>query len=93
MNNDFEMILFECKQYMEVNGYSYEYILKISHEWDKLKVWLTSHEVTEFTEEVAFKYCDEMIGSHIIYKGISNAEKQSLRTVNIIIKYLIHLSQ
>ena len=56
MNNDFEMILFECKQYMEVNGYSYEYILKISHEWDKLKVWLTSHEVTEFTEEVAFKY-------------------------------------
>ena len=87
MNNDFEMILYECKQYMEVNGYSYEYILKISHEWDKLKVWLTSHEVTEFTEEVAFKYCDEMIGGHIIYKDISNAEKLSLRAVRILTSF------
>lgn len=84
MNDDFEKLLADCQQQMEDSGYSYAYMNKIIQEWNLLKEWLTIHDATEFNEDVAFKYCDETIGNHIIYDGISNSDKLKLRAVRML---------
>ena len=87
MNDDFEQLLAECKQQMEANGYSNIYMNKIFHQWDQLNEWMVSHNVTEFNEEVAFKYCDETIGNHIIYEGISDSDRLKLRAIRMLASF------
>lgn len=87
MNDDFEKLLADCQQQMEDSGYSYVYMNKIIQEWNELKEWLTIHDATEFNEDVAFKYCDETIGNHIIYDGISNSDKLKLRAVRMLTSF------
>ena len=84
MNSDFKKLVADCKQRLEDNGYSYKYTVLVINEWEELEKWMTGQNIDEFNEDVAFKYCDEKIGGHILYDGISDSNRSKLRAVRML---------
>ena len=56
-------------------------------EWDAVLQWFSHRGVSEFGQDIGYKYCDEEIGSHIIVKGMSSRQKKRLRAVRMLLSY------
>ena len=48
----------------------------LTSEWDAVSQWFDDNGIHEFNRDNAFAYCDEVIGSHIIVKGMTKKRKR-----------------
>ncbi len=56
-------------------------------EWNQLSQWMEEHELSEFTENVGYKYCDENFGGHLLRESLGKQTRIGLRAVRILISY------
>ena len=49
----------------------------LTSEWDAVSQWFDNNGIHEFNRDNALAYCDEVIGSHIIVKGMSTKQKKA----------------
>ncbi|MDR2458352.1 MAG: site-specific integrase [Clostridiales Family XIII bacterium] len=63
------------------------HLSRLKKGWMKLKKWLKNNNIKNFSEEIGFKFCDEVLGDHILNKHMDLEHKLCLRAVRMLISY------
>lgn len=87
MLTDFKELVNLCRNELIEREYTKNLYNKINHEWDKLGQWVIEHEYSNFNEDIGFKYCDEMFGTHILDRMFSRNDRIKLRAVRMLTSY------
>lgn len=75
MITDLKTLIDTCKQELHDREYHAHHADILIKEWDAVLQWFSHRGVSEFGQDIGYKYCDEEIGSHIIVKGMSSRQK------------------
>lgn len=65
-----------CKDEVHDREYHAHHANALTSEWDAVSQWFDDNGIHEFNRDNAFEYCDEVIGSHIIVKGMTKKRKR-----------------
>lgn len=76
-----------CKDEVHDREYHAHHANALTSEWDAVSQWFDDNGIHEFNRDNAFAYCDEVIGSHIIVKGMTKKQKKSLRAIRMLLSY------
>lgn len=87
MITDLKTLIDTCKQELHDREYHAHHADILIKEWDAVLQWFSHRGVSEFGQDIGYKYCDEEIGSHIIVKGMSSRQKKRLRAVRMLLSY------
>lgn len=87
MVTDFEELVSLCDQELQDREYETGYYFRIKKRWDKLREWMNQENLTEFSEEVGIRYCDEVLGTHLMPRCSPASFREKLRAVRMLISY------
>lgn len=87
MITDFEELICLCDEELRLREYRFTYCRRIRSSWDNLRSWMNNHKLSNFSEEVGIRYCDETFGTHLMPKGASANFRVKLRAVRMLISY------
>lgn len=87
MVTDFEELVALCDEELKHREYESKYYLRITSQWDALREWLKNKEISEFSEEIGNRYCDEMFGTHLMPRRSPASFREKLRAVRMLISY------
>lgn len=87
MVTNFEELVALCDEELRHREYESNYYVRITEQWNCLRKWLREKEISEFSEEIGNKYCDEMFGTHLMPHRAPAAFREKLRAVRMLISY------
>lgn len=87
MVTDFEELVALCDEELRHREYESKYYFRITEQWDCLRKWLSEKGITEFSEEIGNRYCDEMYGTHLMPRRSPAGFREKLRAVRMLISY------
>lgn len=87
MITDVKQLITECMLELQDRQYKKNYSDKIISYWNELSNWMQTESISVFTEEVANRYCDAMIGTHLIVENMPLQNKQRLRSIRMLVSY------
>ena len=65
MITDLKTLIDTCKQELHDREYHAHHADILIKEWDAVLQWFSHRGVSEFGQDIGYKYCDEEIGSQI----------------------------
>ena len=68
MVTNFEELVALCDEELQHREYESNYYVRITAQWNALREWLKSKEISEFSEAIGKQYCDEIFGTHLMPK-------------------------
>ncbi len=87
MITDVKQLITECILELQDRQYKKDYSDKIISYWNDFSNWMQTESISVFTEEVANRYCDAMIGTHLIVENMPLQNKQRLRSIRMLVSY------
>ena len=87
MITDFSILTKLCRETLQEREYSLPLQGVIISEWDALAAWMKEKDICFFTESIGFRYCDEVLGGHVILDGMSNKTKKRLRAIRMLTSF------
>ncbi len=87
MVTDFKQLVLLCTEEIVSREYKLDLQGRILSEWELLEEWLNSHNITEFTEQVGYRYCDEKFGGHVVSELWNKQYLKRLRAVRMLTSY------
>ena len=87
MVKDFEELVLLCNQELQQREYNTYYCSRISKQWENLREWMLNNDLTEFSEEIGNRYCDEVLGTHLMPRKSPASFREKLRSVRMLISY------
>lgn len=87
MINDLEILIHRCREELHDREYTASHAELIINEWNAVLTWFQKNNLAEFNRANGYLYCDEVIGSHVIVDGMTDAQKRQLRAVRMLITY------
>lgn len=87
MITDVKQLITECMLELQDRQYKKNYSDKIISYWNELSNWMQTESISVFTEEVVNRYCDAMIGTHLIVENMPLQNKQRLRSIRMLVSY------
>ena len=87
MITDIQQLINACEQELHDREYHAHHADFITNEWKGISQWCQKKNYTEFSQDIGFQYCDEMIGAHIITKGMTHKQKLQLRAARMLVSY------
>ena len=85
---DLEDLITTATQELSDREYSQINQAKFTAEWKLLGDWMSKNNIPEFNKDIGYKYCDEILGDHIITENFTDTMKRRLRAIRILISYL-----
>lgn len=86
MEKDIRKLVNLCEQELTSREYTFNHHRMISMTWKNLIQWMTEREYYTFNEDIGFKYCDEILGSHDL-SCIQKKDRIRLRAIRMLISY------
>ena len=87
MITNLEKLIECCSVELADREYAHQRARSIETEWSKILQWYKEQSFTHFNTEIGYKYCDEIIGSHLVVKGMSKNQKLKLRAIRMLTSY------
>ena len=87
MITDLTELIRLCKDEVHDREYHSHHANVRTSEWDALLQWFGDNGIQEFNRDIAFSYCDDAIGSHIIVEGMTPKQKKRLRAIRMLLSY------
>ena len=87
MITDLTELIRLCKDELHDREYHSHHANVLTSEWDALLQWFGDNGIQEFNRDIAFSYCDDAIGSHIIVEGMTPKQKKRLRAIRMLLSY------
>jgi integrase/recombinase XerD len=87
MVTDFKTLVSLCEDELNNREYAAIHLGRIKTEWENLVNWMKMHKYMIFSESIGFQYCDEILGTHILDKKLTQSERIRLRAVRMLISY------
>ena len=87
MITDLSVLTQLCYDTLREREYSISLQGSIVSEWEALATWMQGQDIHIFSEDIGFRYCDEVLGGHIISKDMSKKTKQRLRSVRMLTSF------
>ena len=87
MVTNFEELVALCDEELQHREYESNYYVRITAQWNALREWLKSKEISEFSEAIGKQYCDEIFGTHLMPKRAPAHFREKLRAVRMLISY------
>lgn len=87
MVTDFEKLVSLCDEELQHREYESKYYFRILEQWDCLRKWLSERNITEFSEEIGNRYCDETFGTHLMPRCSPASFREKMRAVRMLISY------
>ena len=66
MVRNFEALVSLCDEELRHREYAGHYYDRLTSLWNELRLWLSEHDITEFSEEVGNRYLEEVYGTHLL---------------------------
>lgn len=76
-----------CTSEIQIREYRDKYASILYAHWLDVEQWMSDNGILEFSRDVGYKYCDLMIGTHLVKKELTVREKELLRSVYMLISY------
>lgn len=89
MVKNIEELVKLCDEELRHREYTKSYYCRLLTSWDKLIEWMSSNEITEFTEEVANKYLEHVYGTHLLPPKSPVCIRESFRAIRMLVSYQI----
>lgn len=90
MIKNYNVLVKLCEDEIKQREYRIDYYSKIVKYWNELSKWMIEHNFENFSSDLGFRYCDEVIGSHLIVKNMKKSMQLRLRAIRMIISYQIN---
>ena len=90
MITNVKQLITECMLELQDRQYRKDYTEKIISYWNDLSAWMQVQSIQIFNEDVANRYCDTMIGTHLIVPDMALQDKHRLRSVRMLVSYQKH---
>lgn len=90
MITNVKQLITECMLELQDRQYRKDYTEKIISYWNDLSAWRQVQSIQVFNEDVANRYCDTMIGTHLIVPDMALQDKHRLRSVRMLVSYQKH---
>lgn len=90
MITNVKQLITECTLELKDRQYRKDYADKIISYWDDLSEWMQVQSIHVFSEDVANRYCDTMIGTHLIVPNMALQDKHLLRSARMLVSYQKH---
>lgn len=90
MITNVKQLITECMLELQDRQYRKDYTEKIISYWNDLSAWMQVQSIQVFNEDVANRYCDTMIGTHLIVPDMALQDKHQLRSVRMLVSYQKH---
>ena len=87
MVTNFEELISLCDEELKSRDYLPSYYFEIKAQWDKVREWLKTNNISDFSEEIANRYCDEVFGTHLMPRKPPAGFRKKLRAVRMLISY------
>lgn len=87
MITDIQQLINSCEQELHDREYHAKHADFITNVWKAVSLWCQKENYPEFSQDIGFRYCDEMIGAHIITEGMTHKQKLQLRAVRMLVSY------
>lgn len=87
MVTDFETLISLCNEELQHREYESKYYFRILEQWDHLRTWMGERKLTEFSEEIGNRYCDERFGTHLVPRRSPASLREKIRAVRMLISY------
>ncbi len=87
MITDLDILMRECEDILLDREYRLTYQCKIKSAWQDLDLWMKMQEINVFSEEVGFRYADEILGGHILSENFPKKNQIRLRAVRMLTSY------
>ena len=87
MITDFQTLLSLCDEELNHREYAAIHHGKITAAWENLTKWMGSNNYSDFLEEIGFRFCDEILGTHLFSSRLTPREQLQLRAVRMLISY------
>ncbi|MBE0451631.1 MAG: tyrosine-type recombinase/integrase [Clostridia bacterium] len=87
MVTNFIKLLKLCDDELRQREYTGSHYKILSKGWSELFEWMRQHNYIDFNKEIAYAYCDEVLGGHLIKEGMSSSVRYKLRSVRMLLSY------
>lgn len=87
MMTNFLTLLNLCDDELRQREYKGTHYEKLKKGWNELGEWMQQHNYTEFTQDIAYSYCDEAFGGHLLRDDMSGSVRIKLRSIRMLISY------
>lgn len=87
MVRNFEALVSLCDEELRHREYAGHYYDRLTSLWNELRLWLSEHDITEFSEEVGNRYLEEVYGTHLLPKKSSAKIREGFRAIRMLISY------
>ncbi len=87
MVTNFEELVSLCDKELLHREYRAAYYDQITNQWDCVRQWLKKNGLTDFTEEIGNRYCDENFGTHLMPRRAPVKFREKLRAVRLLVSY------
>lgn len=76
-----------CSEELADRQYKNDYGNQIKAHWKNFSLWMKEKHYEVFSESLANQYCDQMIGTHLIIKNMSESSRLLLRSIRMLVSY------
>lgn len=87
MVTNFEELVSLCDKELLHREYRAAYYDQITNQWDCVRQWLKKNGLTDFSEEIGNRYCDENFGTHLMPRRAPVKFREKLRAVRLLVSY------
>lgn len=87
MITDVKILIELCSNELNDRGYKKHYADFYKNHWNELVDWMKSKEISVFSEEIANRYLEETIGTHLLKNGMARKDIRHLRAIRMLISY------
>lgn len=85
---ELDELISTVKQELSDREYSQIVQATFMREWKRLSDWMHRNNISTFDKDAGYRYCDEVLGDHIITDDFSESMRTRLRAIRILVSYL-----
>lgn len=87
MVTDFEKLVSLCDEELKLREYGSNLYRHYLANWNELRIWMNANNLTEFSEEIGNRYCDEKLGTHLMPHRPPISLRLKIRSVRMLVSY------
>ena len=87
MITDVPTLIELCSNELSYRGYTKQITNCYKNHWNQLAEWMKSRQISEFSHDIADRYLDDKIGTHLFSRGMAERDRLHLRAIRMLISY------
>ena len=87
MITDVRILIELCSNELSDRGYKAQLVNCYKAHWNQLAEWMKARQISEFSKDIADRYLDENIGTHLLRHGMDRQDKYHLRAIRMLVSY------